>query len=196
MGRGRHCQLRCTTLEHWAGWWGRQKTQLDILLLCWLQHPAGIEWRDLHYPVVLNMVTWLTSFQKSCWWKLYLSRVSLLVCGGGRPGFNAFFCLRRCISHLTEVSLTTNFSELTSFWTSFILKIKKEKKKRKIHCLRDTDKGGMPGSQSSTQWTQGEVSTAELPNQSNKNWNIKALSTLAFWFGAAMQYWDKSLDCP
>jgi len=46
----------------------------------------------------------------------------------------------------------------------------------------------MPRSQSSTQLTQGEVSTAELPNQSNKIRNIKALSTLAFWFGAAMQY--------
>lgn len=44
----------------------------------------------------------------------------------------------------------------------------------------------MPGPQSSTQLTQGEESTAKQPNQSNKNQNIKALSTLYFAFG--LQY--------
>lgn len=53
----------------------------------------------------------------------------------------------------------------------------------------------MPGSQTRTQLTQGEESTVEMPNQSNKNQNIKDLSTLVFWVWAAMQYWDKSLDC-
>lgn len=46
----------------------------------------------------------------------------------------------------------------------------------------------MPGPQSSTQETQVEESTAEPLNQNNKNQNIKALSTLVFWFWAAMQY--------
>lgn len=130
MGRGGHCRALGSELPQEA--LGIAEEVTCILLLCWLQYPAGIGWRDLHYPAVLSLVARIlcktrraaracTYFKKSYQWRWYLSGMSLPTFECGRPGFKDFFCLRRCISHLTEVSLTTSCSGLTFFWNSFIL---------------------------------------------------------------------------
>lgn len=124
MGRGRHCWALGSELPQEA--LGTAEEVTCIPLLCWLQNPAGTEWRDFHYSAVLSLVARVlcktrraracTYFKKSYQWRWYLSGMSLPTFEGGRPGFKAFFLLKK-------VYFTLNWSVFHHqlFWVDLFL---------------------------------------------------------------------------
>lgn len=128
-GMQQHRAALCSSAQ--GGWWGLQRRQLAFCSSFDFSTHLGL---NGEIYIILQCLAWSLEllcktrrtracayFKKSYQWRWYLNGMSLPLFGGGRTGYKDFFCLRRCISHLTEVSLTTSCSGLTFFWTFFIL---------------------------------------------------------------------------
>lgn len=122
-GMQQHRAALCSSAQ--GGWWGLQRRQLAFCSSVDFSTHLGL---NGEIYIILQCLAWSLEllcktrrtracayFKKSYQWRWYLNGMSLPLFGGGRTGFKAFFCLRRCISH------NWSFFNHQLFWVDLFL---------------------------------------------------------------------------